>query len=230
MCFDHVSYTYPGRSRDVLHDLSLELAPGERVALVGHSGAGKTTVAALALRLADPTAGTLRCGTTDLRDVDPRAWQAQVAWVPQGSKLFTGTLAENIRLADPDARQERVVQALRDAGLGDLLSELPDGLATAIGDGGRRFSAGQRQRIALARAFLRDAPLVVLDEPTANLDADSAHALGDAIERLSDGRTVLLITHDEELAANADRVIRLAAPHVEVAEPELRQRPVLAAA
>jgi ABC-type multidrug transport system fused ATPase/permease subunit len=130
--------------------------------------------------------------------------------VPQRAKLFSGSIAENIALARPGAAREAIERAALEADLGELLAALPDGLDTVIGDGGRRVSAGQGQRIAIARALLSDAPLVVLDEPTSNLDADSAHAVGAAIERLCRGRSALLITHDARLARRADRVIGLA--------------------
>jgi ATP-binding cassette, subfamily C, bacterial CydD len=208
--FEHVSYEYPGRPGEVLSDLDLSLAPGETVALVGPSGAGKSTLAALALRLADPTAGRVSCGTVDLRDVAPDAWYRRIAWVPQRGKLFAGSIADNISLADPAASRAAVERAAHEAGLDELVRSLPDGLDTVVGDGGRRLSAGQSQRVVVARAFLRDAPLVVLDEPTANLDADSAASIGESIERLTHGRTALLIAHDRRLAARADRVVELA--------------------
>jgi thiol reductant ABC exporter CydD subunit len=207
--FERVFYEYPGRPGDVLSGLDLELRAGEFVALTGASGSGKSTVAALALRLADPTAGRVWCGPVSLRDVDPAAWQRRVAWVPQRSKLMTGTIGDNIALADPHASRNQIERAAREAGLEALLGSLPDGLDTVIGDGGRRLSAGQGQRVALARAFLRDASLVVLDEPTANLDAASAAEIGRAIGRLARGRTTLLIAHDRRLALHADRVLEL---------------------
>jgi thiol reductant ABC exporter CydD subunit len=212
--FESVSYEYPGRAGVVLADLDLQITPGEFVALVGPSGAGKTTVAALALRLAEPTAGRICCGAVDLASVTPDQWQRQVAWVPQNAKLFAGTIAQNIALADHDAARAAIEAAAHEAGLDDLLASLPDGLDTVIGDGGRRLSAGQRRRVALARAFLRDAALVVLDEPTANLDAASALEIGEAIERLARGRTTLLIAHDPRLAHRADRLVEMAGGRV----------------
>jgi thiol reductant ABC exporter CydD subunit len=208
--FAGVSFAYDERPGLVLDDLDLELRPGELTALVGPSGAGKSTVAALALRLADPTAGSVACGGVDLRDVDPEAWRARCAWVPQRARLFAGTVAENVRLADPSAPTARVAAALRNAGA-DFAFALPDGMETPIGDGGRRLSAGEGQRIALARAFLRNAGLLVLDEPTAQLDAETAASIDDALVRLAAGRTTLLIVHRPSLAARADRVIELRA-------------------
>ena len=211
-----VSFTYPTRPAPVLTALDLELEPGETVALTGPSGAGKSTVAALLLLLADPTAGRVTAGGVDLAGCDPADWRAYVAWVPQRPTLFRGTVADNIRLGDPTAADEPVRRA---AGLADadgFVRELPGGYDTVVGDGGRPLSAGQVRRIALARAFLRDAPLVVLDEPTADLDPASADAVGEAVVRLLGGRTVLLVTHRPELEARADRVVRLGAEEVPV--------------
>ncbi|HVR05981.1 MAG TPA: thiol reductant ABC exporter subunit CydD [Solirubrobacteraceae bacterium] len=204
-----VGYKYPGRPGEVLHALDLELRPGEITALVGPSGAGKSTIARLVLRLADPTTGRVLCGGRDLRELDPDAWWAQVAWIPQRPQLFTGSVAENIWLAAPNASDAEVLDAAEAAGAAGFVAALPQGMATQIGDGARRLSAGQRERIALARAFLADAPLLVLDEPTAHLDTDSAQVVGEALERLARGRTTLLIAHDPALAERADRVLRL---------------------
>ncbi|MGZ8633591.1 MAG: thiol reductant ABC exporter subunit CydD, partial [Solirubrobacteraceae bacterium] len=204
-----VRFAYAGRGAPILDGASLVLAPGEITALIGPSGAGKTTLARIVARLADPQDGTVTCGGVDLRYVEPRAWRAQVAWVPQRCTLFAGSVEDNVRLARPGASTDSVARALRAAGAGELVAALPDGARTRVGDGGRRLSAGQARRIALARAFLDDAPLVVLDEPTAHLDPESAAAIEAAIERLAEGRTVLLITHRAELAARCDRVVEL---------------------
>ena len=211
-----VSFAYPARQAPVLAGLDLELEPGETVALTGPSGAGKSTVAALLLLLAEPAAGRVTAGGVDLADCDPAAWRAQVAWVPQRPTLFRGTVADNIRLGDADASDAAVRQAAAQAGADGFVRELPEGYETVVGDGGRPLSAGQVRRIALARAFLRDAPLVILDEPTADLDPASADAVGEAVVRLLGGRTVLLVTHRPELEARADRVVRLGAEEVPV--------------
>ncbi len=207
--FERVSFAYPERDVQVLHDLDLTLAPGEFIAVTGPSGAGKSTLAALALRLADPASGRVRCGPVDLRTVTPERWRELAAWVPQRSRLFAGTLSENIALTRPDASPAQITDAAARAGLTELLEALPEGLATRVGDGGRRLSAGQAQRVALARAFLADAALVVLDEPTANLDDGTAAHIASAIIELARNRTVLLITHDLSLAARADRVVSM---------------------
>ncbi len=219
--FEAVSFAYPDRGEPVLSGLDLELRPGATTALVGPTGVGKSTVAALALRLADPSGGRVSCGGRDLREIAPEAWRAQVAWVPQRTRLFADTIARNIALAVPDAARERILAAAVAAGLEELLSQLPGGLETRVGEGGRGLSAGQTQRVGLARAFLRDAPLVVLDEPTAHLDADTAAAVGDAIARLAEGRTTLLIAHDATLAARAERTVTLEPGRARVAAQEV---------
>jgi ABC-type multidrug transport system fused ATPase/permease subunit len=178
-------------------------------------------VASLLLRFADPGSGRVLVGDRDLRDVDLEGWRRSLAWLPQRPHLFADTIAGNIALADPSASRDQVRRAAVAAGAG-FIEELPDGFETCIGEGGTQLSAGQARRIGLARALLRDAPLLVLDEPTAHLDADTAAAVGDAIMRASAGRTTLLITHDEALARRADRVISLeqgrAAPGMPLAE------------
>jgi ATP-binding cassette, subfamily C, bacterial CydD len=206
-----VSFSYPGRLGTVLDRVHLELAPGETVALVGPSGSGKSTLASLLLRLAEPTSGRITVGGVDLAECDARAWRSRIAWVPQHPTLFRGTVADTIRLGDAAASDARVAEAAALAGAAAFISELPDGYGTIVGDGGRALSAGEVERLALARAFLRDAGLVVLDEPTANLDRRSAELVEDAIDRLRVGRTVLLVVHSPELTALADRVVTLTA-------------------
>jgi len=206
---EQVSFAYPARQGVVLDAVDLELPAAQTVALVGPSGSGKSTIASLLLRLAEPTSGRVLVGSVDLAACDPAAWRSQIAWVPQRPTLFRGTVADNIRLGVPAAGAERVRDAARLAGADTFIVELPQGYETLVGDGGRELSAGQLRRIALARAFLRDAPFVILDEPTADLDPDSAALVGEAVERLREGRTVLVIAHRQELAARADRIVRL---------------------
>lgn len=208
--FESVSFAYPDRPLAALAGLSLAIAPGEAVALVGPSGGGKSTLVSLLLRFHAPSAGRILLGGIDLADCDPAIWHRQIAWVPQNPTLFRGTVADNIRLGDATASDARVQQAAALAGADGVVDALPKGYATLIGEGGRMISAGERQRIALARAFLRDAPLVILDEPTANLDNENAQIVGEAVDRLRRGRTMLLIAHDAELAARADRVVGIA--------------------
>jgi thiol reductant ABC exporter CydD subunit len=204
-----VSFSYPARPGGVLHGIDLELFPREVVALVGPSGAGKSTIAALLLRLVEPTHGRVTVGSVDLASCDSVAWRAQVAWVPQRPTLFRGTVADNIGLGDPEAATGRVRAAAALAGADAFIRELPRGYETLVGDGGRPLSAGELQRIALARAFLREAPFVILDEPTANLDSKGAELVANALDLLRNGRTVLLAVHRPELAVQADRIVRL---------------------
>ena len=210
---DGVSFAYPG-SRTAVEQVDLELAPGETVALVGPSGSGKSTLASLFLRLAEPIAGRITVGGVDLASCDPAAWRRQLAWVPQRPTLFCGTVADNIRLGNPGASAGRIEEAARLAGVAAFVHDLPNGYETVVGDGGRVLSAGQLQRLALARAFLRDASLVILDEPTANLDRGSAELVEEAIERLREDRTLLLIAHSPALARRADRIVTLSAGRV----------------
>jgi thiol reductant ABC exporter CydD subunit len=206
-----VSYGYPARLGRVLHDVDLELIPGETVVLVGSSGSGKSTLASIVLGLIEPSTGRVLRDGVESGAEGLAAWRQHVAWVPQGATLFTGTVADNIRLGAPDADDEQVRDAAGRAGAAAFIGDLPSGYETVVGDGGRPLSAGEAQRVALARAFLRDARLVILDEPTANLDAVNAEAVTDAMSRLSEGRTLLVIAHRPELARHADRIVRLEA-------------------
>ena len=206
---EEVAFAYPTRPASVLDRVDLELGPGETVALVGPSGGGKSTIASLLLLLAEPGGGRVTVGDVDLAECSAASWRAMIAWVPQEPTLFRGTVTDNIRLGLPAASDLEVRAAAANAGAHDFVLALPDGYDTVVGEGGRPLSAGERQRIAIARAFLRDAELVILDEPTANLDPLSAELVGEAIERLRPGRTVLLIVHRPELASRADRVVRL---------------------
>lgn len=206
---EDVRYAYPTREGEVLRGVSLAVAPGERVAIVGSSGAGKSTIASLLLRLAEPTAGRVLAGDVDAASVDPGAWRAEVAWVPQRATILRGTVAENIRLGAPGASDEEVRAAARAAGADAFIAALPDGYDTLVGEGGRTLSAGQGQRLALARALVRDAPLLVLDEPTANLDAENAALVAEAVRRLPRDRTIVMIAHDRELTRGMDRVVAL---------------------
>jgi len=207
--FETVSFGYPSRPEPVLDRFEFQLQPAETVALVGPSGAGKTTVARLLLRLAEPSSGRISVGGIDLAECRTELWRRLVAWVPQQPTIFRGTVADNIRLGDERASDRAVRDAAALAGAARFVQELPSGYDTLVGDGGRPLSSGERRRIALARAFVRDAPLVVLDEPTADLDRTSADVVAEAVERLRAGRTVLLIAHRPELVAHADRVVLL---------------------
>jgi thiol reductant ABC exporter CydD subunit len=207
VALEEVSFAYPSRAGLVLDGVDLELRPGETVLLVGASGAGKSTIANLLLRLADPGAGRITVGGVDLADCRPEDWRRRVAWVPQRPTIFVGTVADNIRVGNGAASDAQMQTAAVLAGADRFVRDLPLGYETVIGDGGRTLSAGEQRRIALARAFVRDAPLLILDEPTADLDPASARIVGDAIERIRPGRTVLVIAHRSELVRTADRVV-----------------------
>ena len=207
--FNAVTLAYPGRPRPALDGVSLTIRPGEHVAVMGPSGAGKSTLLALLLRFAVPTGGAIAVGRADLARVEPDQWRAQVAWVPQHPHLFAGTVAGNIALGRPGADLAAIRRAARLAGAAEFIEALPGGYDAAVGERGLRLSAGQRQKLALARAFLRDAPLLLLDEPTAHLDPASARQVAAAIETAFATRTVILVSHGADLAAAASRVIRL---------------------
>ncbi|MGW1662856.1 thiol reductant ABC exporter subunit CydD [Streptomyces microflavus] len=204
-----VTVRHEGRTEPSLDAVSLTVEPGETVALVGPSGVGKSTLLNVVLGFAVPDEGRVRVGGRDLAELDLERWRSRIAWVPQRPHLFAGTIAENVRLARPDADEAAVVAALRDAGAYDFVAELPDGERTLLGEDGSGLSAGQRQRLAIARAFLADRPVLLLDEPTASLDGETEAGIVDAVRRLAAGRTVLLVVHRPALLAVADRVVTL---------------------
>ncbi|WP_420311246.1 thiol reductant ABC exporter subunit CydD [Streptomyces sp. YS-B37] len=209
LAFDGVTVRYPGRSVDAVSDVSFTVDPGETVALVGPSGSGKSTLLNALLGFVRPAEGRVRVGGVDLADVDLEQWRARIAWVPQRPQLYAGTIAENVRLARPDADDTAVRRALADAGALDFVDALPEGIGSMLGEDGAGLSAGQRQRLALARAFLADRPVLLLDEPTAALDGATEAEVVEAVRRLAVGRTVLLVVHRPALLAVADRVVRV---------------------
>lgn len=207
LCLEDVSVHYPGRATPALRHASLSLRPGERIALVGPSGAGKSTLLALLLGFTRPTSGRVTVGGTDLAALDPDSWLTQVAWVPQRPHLFAASVADNIRLARPDASDVEVRRAARAAYAGHFIEELPQAYDTMLGEHGAGLSAGQRQRIALARAFLKDSPVLLLDEPTAHLDPESEACVTRAAVRLMRGKTSVVVAHRTSLLPHADRII-----------------------
>lgn len=213
--FKSVDLSYPGGRRPALDGCSFRIAAGEMVALAGESGAGKSSVLALLLGHERPTGGAVM---VDGRSISGPELRASIAWAGQTPRIVAGTLADNLRLGRPQASDDAVRQAADACGVSGFADRLPDGLATLVGEGGRGLSGGEARRVALARAFLRDAPLVLLDEPTANLDRDSEAAVLEAIDRLRTDRTVLIATHSPQVVARADRVIRIDAGRV--AEPD----------
>ncbi|MET9586423.1 thiol reductant ABC exporter subunit CydD [Streptomyces sp. NPDC006539] len=204
-----VTVRHEGRAEPSLDGASLVVDEGETVALVGPSGVGKSTLLNVVLGFTAPDEGRIRVGGVDLATLAPERWRERIAWVPQRPQLFAGTITENVRLARPDADDSAVTAALRDAGAYDFVAELPDGAQTLLGEDGAGLSAGQRQRLALARAFLADRPLLLLDEPTASLDGETEAGIVEAVRRLAAGRTVLLVVHRPALLSVADRVVVL---------------------
>jgi ATP-binding cassette subfamily C protein CydD len=207
--FDQVRFSYDG-DRPALAGVSLRLAEEETVALVGPSGSGKSTVARLLLGFIRPAEGLIRVNEVPLHELSERQWLEHVAWVPQRPRMFCGTVADNIRLGRRGADLDSVMRAARQAQAHSFIARLPQGYDTRLGEGGRTLSGGERQRIAIARAILKDAPLVILDEATANLDPESQEKLKAAIIRLSVGRSVLMIAHRLPVVSQAERIIVLA--------------------
>ena len=205
--FENVSVRYQAGERRALEDVSFELCSGQHLALVGPSGAGKSTIAHLLMRFVQPTAGRIFLNDIPLDQIDARSWRQHIAWMPQRPYLFNMSIADNIRLGQPDAGMDAVVRAAKQAFAHDFIQALPAGYETIAGERGARLSGGQAQRIALARAFLRDAPIVILDEPTANLDPETEEQIQQAIARLLAGRTALIIAHRLHTIRRADRIL-----------------------
>ena len=206
---EKIDFAYESRAVPVLSSFGCEIRPGERLLVAGESGAGKTTLLSLLLRFADPQQGRITVGGVDLRDLDPDEWRRRIAWLPQNPRLPAATIAEVLRFAAPQATEQQLWTALEAAGAATLVSALPGGLDARVGEGGRRLSSGERRRIALARALVREAPLLLLDEPTAHLDAVAATQIRLALERLERKQTVVIASHDASLLRVAERTIEL---------------------
>jgi subfamily B ATP-binding cassette protein MsbA len=204
ICFNNVTFAY--ENEIALKNVSVTIKPGEAIALVGPSGAGKTTFANLVPRFYDAIEGAITLDGIDVRELSKHDLRSQIALVSQDSTLFSDTIANNIRLGKPDATLDEVKAAARMAHAHDFIEAFEDGYETKVGERGSRLSGGQRQRIAIARAFLKDAPIIVLDEPTSALDAESEHNIQAALEGLSKGRTVLIIAHRFSTIQHADRI------------------------
>jgi len=209
ICFEGVSFQFPGREEAVLKDVSFCIQPGEMIAVVGRSGAGKSTLAHLLLGFIQPTGGKIRAGYQRMQDIPIEAWRRQIAWVSQQPVLFSGSLLENMRIANIEASQSDIIRAAQEAEFLEVVESLPQGWHTPIGEGGMRLSGGQAQRLALARAFLRDAPFLVLDEPTARLDPQQEAQLAGGTRRLCYERTVFVIAHRLQTVREADNILVL---------------------
>ncbi|MCE7947753.1 MAG: thiol reductant ABC exporter subunit CydD [Chloroflexi bacterium CFX4] len=217
IAFESVSYTYGAQGeseRAALESVSFRLPVGKQTALIGHSGAGKSTVAALLLGFLTPSAGRITVGGVPLNDLPLAWWRDQVAWLPQKPYLFNGTVLENIQHAKPTASEAEITAAAQAALAHAFILSLPEGYQTRIGERGARLSGGQAQRIALARAFLKNAPLIILDEATANLDPQTEAHINAALRRLCEGRTALIIAHRLGTVYHADQIVVLSGGQV----------------
>ena len=207
--FDNVSFTFKNQDRHVLQNVSFSVRPGKKVTLVGASGEGKTTILNLLLGFYDPSEGAIRINGTPIADISPQDWRNQLAWVGQQPVLFYGSLRDNIRLGRPEANDTAIRAAASAAKVLEFADRMPEGLDTPVGEKGHRLSRGQAQRVALARAFLADTPLLLMDEPTAGLDAANERLVVAAIDTLSQGRSVVMVTHRMANVQETDRVLSL---------------------
>jgi ATP-binding cassette subfamily B protein len=207
--FEAVDFSYGKQDEKVFEDLSFTIAPGEHVGLVGPSGGGKSTITKLLLRFADVTGGAITIDGQDIRQVTQDSLRQQVAYVPQDPTLFHRTLLENIAYGNPEATEEMIFAAAKKAHAHDFISKLPEGYQTEVGERGIKLSGGQRQRIAIARAVLKDAPILIMDEATSALDTQSEHAIREALEEIMPGKTVVMIAHRLSTVEKLDRIIVL---------------------
>ena len=208
LVFDAVTFRY-GTGDKVLHDIAFEMAPGEMVALVGPSGAGKTSIANLICRFYDPNQGQITIDGKDLRQIKLASLRQQVAVVLQDSFLFNNSVIENLLYGKPDADREEIIEAAKAANAHEFIKQLPEGYDTEIGERGVKLSGGQKQRLALARAILADPGILILDEATSSVDAEAEFLIQQALERVLDGRTSLVIAHRLSTVRNADKIIVL---------------------
>lgn len=204
--FENVSFRYENASKDALHQISLQIKDGEHVAFVGPSGGGKTTLASLAARFFDTTEGTVRIGGVDVRDIPSEKLMEKVSFVFQDSKLLKMSIYDNVRMGKKDATREEVLQALKDAQCEDIIAKMPNGIDTVIGSKGTYVSGGEAQRLSIARAMLKAAPILILDEATAFADPDNEAKVQAAFSRLSEGKTVIMIAHRLSSVVDADRI------------------------
>lgn len=203
-----VDFAYK-KSKPVLKKISFTINPGEKVALVGESGEGKTTISNLLMRLYEPTSGIIAIDDTDISTVTQQSLRRQIATVFQDPALFSGTIRENIAYAHPRATEEAIIEAAQAANAHDFITKLDDGYDTEIGERGLKLSGGQKQRIAIARAILKDAPILILDEATSSLDSRAEHQVQEALDRLMNGRTTLIIAHRLSTIAHVDKIVTL---------------------
>lgn len=207
--FSSVAYSYPDGKEKVLSDISIDIPAGQKIGMVGHSGAGKSTITQLLLRFSDVTGGSISIDDQDIRQVSQSSLRNNIAYVPQEPMLFHRSLRENITYGKPDATEKEIRQAARQANALEFIEKLPKGLDTLVGERGIKLSGGQRQRIAIARAILKDAPILILDEATSALDSESEKLIQDALQKLMKGRTSIVIAHRLSTIAKLDRIIVL---------------------
>lgn len=215
--FDHVTFRYENAEKDALHEISLEIGEGEHVAFVGPSGGGKTTLASLVARFFDTTEGTVRIGGVDVRDIPSAELMNRVSFVFQDSKLLKMSILDNVRMGRKDATREEVMEALKNAQCEDIIEKLPQGIDTVIGSKGTYVSGGEMQRLSIARAMLKNAPILILDEATAFADPDNEAKVQEAFSRLSEGKTVIMIAHRLSSVVSADRICVLKDGEIEEA-------------
>ena len=206
--FNKIQFTYPGRE-SVLDDISFNIKAGQTVGLVGSTGSGKTTLIRLLMRFHDPLSGQINIDNNDIKGLKLNSLRGAIALVSQNTTLFPGTVRENIAYGNPESTEEQILNAAKIAEASVFISELPEGMETNIGEDGHKLSGGQRQRLAIARAVLKDAPILILDEATSNVDNETEAALQRSIEKISVDRTTLIIAHRLSTIRNADRVIVL---------------------